>query len=290
MKKLRRAYDGIEVPCTDPIAYLMPYIMPRRTDSLVYFNFKFDLSTMEEFIRQHQEDIPGLSLFHVVFAIIVRCSATTPQVNRFITGNRCYQRDHVRIAMNIKKSLSIEGPESIINPTFEKTASLKEIVELTTEECKKAFADLDNPENDVDKLCAVLSRTPQFILRAFFKLIFFLDHRGKLPKFLVNMQPFHSGFYVTNIGSIGLPVIYHHLYDFGTTSVFCAIGKKEIETTADRKGEIIRKRVLPLKLVMDERICDGYTFSRAYRTILKCFEHPEILLEGWKPEEKKSAE
>ena len=284
MSKPRKIYDGIEVPCTDPIAYLMPYIMPRRTDSLVFFNFRFDLTNMEEFIRIHQEDIPGLSIFHMIFAIIVRCSAITPQVNRFIAGNRVYQRDHVRIAMNIKKSLSVDAPEGIINPCFEKNVTLKEIVEMSTEEMTKALADLDNPQNDLDKLTSLLTHIPPFILRAFFRLIFFLDHRGKLPKFLLDVQPFHSGFYVTNVGSIGLPVIYHHLYDFGTTSCFVAIGRKETDTSSTKDGEIIRKKVLPLKLVMDERICDGYTFSRAYRTILKCFEHPEILLERWTPE------
>ncbi len=284
MSKPRRVYDGVEVPCTDPITYMMPYIMPRRSDSLIFFNFRLELAKMEAFIRSHQEEMPGLALYHVVFAIIVRCCAEIPQVNRFVSRGRVYQRDRVRLAMTIKKSLSVDAPEGIITPTFEKNSSLKEIFEITKKELEMAIAELDNPQNDVDKLCSVLKKLPGFLLRFIAKWLFRLDERGRLPKSLVNALPFHSSFYVTNVGSIGLPVIYHHLYEFGTVSGFVAIGKKETDTSANRDGEIVRKKVLPMKMVMDERICDGYTFGKAYKLIMKCFEHPEILLEGWKPE------
>lgn len=282
----KHVYDGTLVESLDPVNFVMPYIMPRRTDSEAYFNFRLDLSRMEDFIREQQENIPGLSLFHVIFAIIVRSCAITPQVNRFITNHRIYQRDSVRIAMNIKKNLTEDGAESIIFPVFEKTDSLKTIVAKTNKAVIDAYAELDNPQNDVDKLVKILNHLPQFILKGFIKTVMYLDRHGRLPKVLVNAQPFHSGFYVTNVGSIGLPVIYHHLYEFGTTSIFIAIGKKETETSMDRHGEMSRKRILPIKMVMDERICDGFVFSRAYRTILKCFANPEILLEGWKPEDK----
>ena len=284
MKNPRKVYDGIEVPANDPVTFMMPYVMPRRTDSEAYFDFRLDVSKVENFIREHQKDIPGLSIFHFIFAVIIRCCAITPQVNRFITGNRLYQREQVRIAMNIKKNLTVDGAETIIFPTFEKTESLKEIVEKTNQAAKEAMADLNNPDSDVDKLTNVLQKMPHFILSIFVKFMIHLDKKGKLPKALVNAQPFHSGFYVTNVGSIGLPVIYHHLYEFGTTSIFIAIGKKETETTMDCHGEISRTRILPIKMVMDERICDGFTFSRAYRTITRLFANPELLLESWKPE------
>ncbi len=289
MKKPRRVYDGIQVPANDPVTFLMPYIMPRRTDSEAYFNFRLDVSRVEEFIREQQQDIPGLSIFHFIFALIVRCCAITPQVNRFICGNKLYQRDQVRIAMNIKKNLTVEGAETIIFPTFEKNATLKEIVEITNKAAEEAFADLDNPQSDVDKLTKTLEKLPHFILSAFIKLMMRLDSKGKLPKSLVNAQPFHSGFYVTNVGSIGLPVIYHHLYEFGTTSIFVAIGKKETDTSMDRHGNMSRKRILPINMVMDERICDGFTFSRAYRTINNVFAHPELLLESWTQEAEEEA-
>ena len=285
MSKPRKAYDGVEVPCTDPVAYLMPYVMPRRCDSMIFFNFNLNLTNMEQFIRDHQEDMPGLAIYHAVFAIIVRCSALLPQVNRFVCNGRVFQRDQVRIAMNIKKSLSIDAAESIINPIFNKTASLKDVWQGCNEELEKALAELDNPENDVDKLCALLTKIPAWILRTFFRWVFWRDKKGKLPKIFVKAQPFHSGFYVTNVGSIGLPAIYHHLYELGTVSVFIALGKKETQISADRDGNIIRKKTMEMKLTMDDRICDGYTYSKAYRVIVKYFEHPELLLEGWKPED-----
>ena len=131
----------------------------------------------------------------------------------------------------------------------------------------------------------ILYAVPPFILRGFVKFLMFLDRYGKLPEVLVNLQPFHSAFFVTNVGSIGLPVIYHHLYEFGTTSGFASIGKKETVTSISPKGVIKTTRVLPMKLVLDGRICDGYTYSCAFRTIRKCFEHPEWLMESYQPQQ-----
>ena len=89
---------------------------------------------------------------------------------------------------------------------------------------------------------------------------------------------------MTNVGSIGLPVIYHHLYEFGTCSGFASVGKKEVVTTITPKGVIKTKKVLPVTFVLDGRICDGFTYSCALRTIRKCFEHPEWLMESYQPE------
>ena len=264
---------------------MMPYIMPRRTDSEVMIDLKLDLTKVEAFIREHKEDMPDLTLYHFVFASLVRAAAVTPQINRFITGSRIYQRRTVRISMMVKKRLEVEGKESTIYPTFEKTDTLAEIVAKTKAVTEEAFAKLDDVSNGFDRLVGILYAVPPFILRGFVKFLMFLDRYGKLPEVLVNLQPFHSAFFVTNVGSIGLPVIYHHLYEFGTTSGFASIGKKETVTSISPKGVIKTTRVLPMKLVLDGRICDGYTYSCAFRTIRKCFEHPEWLMESYQPQQ-----
>ena len=279
--KEKRCYDGYLVKNLDPVVFLMPYIMPRRTDSESKIDLDLDLTRVEEFIKEHRKDIPGLTLYHIVFATIVRAAATTPEINRFITGNRIYQRRTVRISMMIKKHLEINGRESTIFPVFELTDSLQQIVEKTNKLAEEAMAKLDGDSNGFDSFMSLLYAVPPFILRGFIGFMMFLDRHGWLPKKLADLQPFHSGFFVTNVGSIGLPVIYHHLYEFGTTSVFISIGKKEIVTKLRPDGTTRTFKMLPLRAVVDDRICDGFTYACAFKTMRKCFRNPEILLEGY---------
>lgn len=281
-KKEKTCYDGYLVKNLDPVVFMMPYIMPRKTDSEVKVELRIDLDKVEQFVReQKKENIKDLTLYHIVFASLVRAATITPEINRFIAGSRIYQRKDVRISMVVKKELAITGKESTIFPTFKSTDTLKDIVEKIKHDTDEAFVEKTNDSNDFDRLTRILYNIPPFLLRSVIGLLMRLDRRGHLPKFLVNLQPFHSGFFVSNVGSIGLPVIYHHLYEFGTTTCFATIGKKETVNVLNSKGEVVRKRYLPLKFVLDARICDGFTYSCAFRTIKKCFDNPEWLLESY---------
>lgn len=191
--------------------------------------------------------------------------------------------------MMIKKHLEVNGRESTIFPVFEPTDSLAEIVRKTNTLAEEAMAQMDGDSNGFEKFTSLLQVVPPFVLNAFIRFMMFLDRHGWLPEKLTNLQPFHSGFFVTNVGSIGLPVVYHHLYEFGTTSVFVAIGRKQIMNELQSDGTVRTFKVLPLRAVVDDRICDGFTYSCAFKTIRKCFRNPEILLEGYKNEEKQKA-
>ncbi len=287
-KKEKRCYDGYLIKNLDPVVFLMPYVMPRRCDSETKVDLSIDIGKMEHFIKEHKQDIPGLTLYHAVFASIVRAAAVTPEINRFITGGRIYQRRNVRISMMVKKDLEVNGRESTIYPVFETTDTLAEIVRKTNALVDEALDKLNdnNDSNSFDKFISLLYAVPPFLLRGIIGFLMFLDRHGWLPKKLCDLQPFHSGFFVTNVGSIGLPVIYHHLYEFGTTSCFVAIGKKEIVRSIRRDGSIRTQKLLPLRAVVDDRICDGYTYSCAFRTIRKCFRDPEILLTPYDPNSK----
>ncbi len=284
--KEKRCYDGYLVGKLDPVVFLMPYIMPRRTDSESKIDLDLDLTNVESFIKEHKRDIPGLTLYHIVFATVVRAAAETPEINRFITGNRIYQRRTVRISMMIKKHLEVNGRESTIYPVFETTDTLAQIVEKTNKLAEEAFAQLDGNSNAFDGFISILYAIPPFLLRGIIGFLMFLDRYGWLPKKLTELQPFHSGFFVTNVGSIGLPVIYHHLYEFGTTSVFVSIGRKEIRSELRPDGTVRTHKILPLRAVVDDRICDGFTYACAFKTIRRCFRNPDILMEAFNPDEK----
>lgn len=283
MKKEKQRYDGYLVRNLDPVILLSPYIMPRRNDSQVQVDLKLDLTKVEAFVKEYRKTIPSLTLYHIVFASIVRACAVTPEINRFIAGNRIYQRRHAKISMMVKKDLKTDGKENSIFPVFEYTDTLAEIVEKTNVKIEEALAEMESESNGFEKLIGILEHVPTPILKAFIGLVLLLDKHGRLPRFLTELQPFHSSFFVTNVGSIGLPVIYHHLYQFGTCSGFIAIGSKETAAKVKRNGTIQAYRALPVKFVLDSRICDGFTYSTAFRTIKKCFANPEILLTPYDP-------
>lgn len=291
LNKKKKCYDGYLVEGLDPVVFLMPYIMPRRTDSEVKVDLRMDLTKIEHFIKeQRTNNIPELTLYHFIFAALTRAALVTPEINRFIARHRIYQREQVRISMIVKKELAIDGKESSIFPIFNADDSLNDIVRKINEKTEEAFENLKDDSNDFDRLTKILYKIPTWVLSVLIGSLHFLDRHGWLPKKLVNLQPFHSGFFVTNVGSIGLPVIYHHLYQFGTTSGFLALGKKETETVINSKGQTKTRRILPIKMVLDGRICDGFTYSTAMRTISKCFNHPEILLESYNDLLKKNSE
>ena len=277
----KKVYDGTLVQAADPVVFLMPFVMKRRCDSQVFLNFDPDLSKVEPFIKEHKNDIPGLTLYHFVFAALTRSAFEYPQTNRFIVDGGLYQRDHVKISMMVKKELDINGEESSIFPCFEKTDTLADMVRKCTQATEETFAESENDSSAFDKLLKILDRLPSFVTKSFVNLMVWLDSHGRLPKALVDLQPFHSSFFVTNVGSIGLPVIFHHLYQFGTVSGFLSFGRKEWKLTMDRDGNVKKSKILPITFLADSRICDGYTYSCMFRTMRKCFEHPEILLQSY---------
>ena len=277
----KKIYDGTLVKALDPVVFLMPFIMPRRCDSEVFVNLDLDLTKVEPFIREMRESIPDLTLYHFVFAALARSAFRYPQINRFIVDGGIYQRNSVKVSMMVKKERAIDGKESAIFPIIEKKDTLADIVNKCQTLTEETFANLKGDSNDFDGLMKVLNAAPAVLTKAFVHSMFWLDGHGRLPKSLRAVQPFHSSFFVSNVGSIGLPVIFHHLYQFGTVSGFICIGQKEWKLSMDRHGNVSKKKILPTTFLADSRICDGYSYSCAFRAIRNCFDHPEILLQSF---------
>jgi pyruvate/2-oxoglutarate dehydrogenase complex dihydrolipoamide acyltransferase (E2) component len=62
--------------------------------------------------------------------------------------------------------------------------------------------------------------------------------------------------------------------------MFVALGKEQWQPVVDRKTkEIKAAKVLELKVVADERLCDGLYHAQAMRLFRKILENPEQLEE-----------
>ena len=273
-KRLGDRKDGIRVRNLDSMFYLIPQIMRTRLDSQVHFEEDVSLDAMEKFIREHKEDMPSLTTMHIVVAALVRMMARRPCVNRFVVHNKLYAHDDIRISITVKRSMNEEGEEGIIKPTFAHTDTIVDVVRRMDEE----MAAMEG-ENDTDAAAKILGRLPAWLLRIVVKFLFFLDNHGWLPKFLMDLSPWHTSAWITNVGSIGLSPVYHHLYEFGTASFFLSMGKKRVTPAVDFSGQVKTKRKIGIRAVVDERVCDGYYYATALRSFTKYLTHPELLME-----------
>ena len=274
--KLGDRYDGWRVRNADPLFSVAPFLLPTRVDSEVFFEIKVPIDKIEAFIKEHKKEIPDLSIMHVVIASIVRLISQRPYVNRFVVWNKLFARNHVSISLAIKRSLSDEGEETVIKPYFLPTDTLQDIVEKTNKEVKINLQ--EGLQNSSDSISKVLGFLPDFLLRAVVVFIKQLDKVGIMPKPLFHASPFHTSIFLTNIGSIGIESIYHHLYEFGTCSMFAAMGKKSRSIEIDKEGATISSKTILLKFVLDERICDGFYYATTIRMIDKIISNPSVLL------------
>ena len=276
--------DGFLVRNLDPMSKLIPFIMKSKSDSWVLFEDRIDITHTQDFLHQMRKgEIPGLTLYHIIFAAIVRTYSQVPELNRFVQRSNIYARNEMKGSMVVMKGMKRDSERTTIMPRFEMEATLKEVsneiqsLANPIDRTKKVAE--DENKNDFDKLELALSLIPNFLISFVFILLKFLDRRGWIPKKITDLSPFHSSFFITNMGSIGMEPVYHHIYEFGTISIFGAIGTKETVHELDRHGVLQRKTYLNMKFVVDERICDGFLYALGFKQIKSCISKPEQLMQ-----------
>lgn len=269
-------YDGWRVRKVDPVFRVIPYILRTRMDAQNFFEEKVPIDHIEAFIKKHKEAIPDLSIMHVIMAATVRLISQRPHLNRFVVWNKIFARNHINFSIAIKRSLTDSGEETLIKPYFQPEDTLADVVRKTRE--VQLANQQEGAQNASDTISRILGKLPDWLMRVVALTMLWTDKVGILPKFINEASPWHCSVFLTNIGSIGIESIYHHLYEFGTCSNFVAMGKKTRYHTSTKEGEMVAHKQIRLKFVLDERICDGYYFASSLRLMTKYLMNPEILL------------
>lgn len=261
-------YDGRRIRSLSPMSYVAPFVMRTRNDAHLFFKSRVDVTKTEEYIRDvRQRGLQGFGFMHLFIAAYVRVVSQRPAINRFIAGQRIYQRETIVLSMMIKKSMKLNGQETGIKPVFEPTDTVQEVYEKVQSAIEIAKNEGDSTA--LDSAARILVRLPALLLRLFISLATFLDYFGILPKAIHKASPFHASAFLTNLGSLGVPPVSHHLYNFGNVSAFLAFGAKYAETTLDREGTPQRRKYIDYTITLDERITDGHYLASA----LKYLEH-----------------
>lgn len=268
--------DGRRIKTLPPFFRVIPNIMLHREDSQVYFKQDIILKNLDEYIDRKSEEGIRLSYMNIIYAAIVRIIAERPYLNRFAMNGSLYARNKIYVSLVIKKNFSDEGQETSIKLPFDGTENIFEVKEKL-DSAIEANKDT-SASNSTDRLAGALSLVPDGLIRNAVKFLTFLDRHGIMPKAVINASPFHTSVFLTNVGSLGIDSIYHHLYNFGTTSMFFAMGKKKKSYVYD-DDEFKEEKCITIAFVGDERICDGYYYATSFKMLNKYLKKPELLEE-----------
>ena len=270
-----RRPDGREDKKIDPIVRVTSMFMPQICDAQVMVSEEFDYEPVSAYIKKKRAEGCRVSLMNVIVAAFVKTVCEHPEFNRFIVNKKIYQRNEICVSYAmLKKQVDDTINETTVKVFFDENDTLFTIAE----KMNKAIE--DNREIDVenftDKLAKFFLSIP-LIPGLAIGLVRLLDRYGLLPKFIIDASPFHTSMFITNMASIKMPKVYHHIYNFGTTSVFFSMGQHETKVTVDRENNIIKKTVIPLGVVIDERICSGAEYARGVKCMFKYMANPELM-------------
>ena len=270
--------DGRRIRTLSPMAQITMYFQWERNISSNFFEEAFEISHIERYIRQkRKEGLTDFGITHVLLAAYIRGLCKYPQLNRFISGQKVYSRgEDIQYCMVIKKQMSVDSPDTSIKVHLRRTDTAEDVYNKLNEAVDKVKRTQELDSN-FDNLIGLLNLIPGVLLKFTVWLLKFLDYFGLLPKFLLELSPFHGSLFYTSMGSLGIPPIYHHLYDFGNLPVFGSFGCKRRAVEVLEDGTVVQRKYVDVKFVLDERIVDGYYYAAFFKHFRNILRHPEIL-------------
>lgn len=274
-KRFNDRPDGRRIRSLQPFNYIVPYIMKTRCSAANQIKVSVDITELEKYILEKRNaGLKGLGVLHVVLTAFVKTAAQMPGINRFISGQKIYARYDIQAMMAIKKEMKLNADETVIKIHYDPSDDLETVFKKFNSTLLDARKDEDN---NVEGTAKILNYIPGIFLKFAIWFLNLLDYFGLLPKKLLEISPFHGSFFITSMGSLGIPAIFHHLYDFGNIPIFCCYGAKYKATVTKRDGEMQKKRFIDFTFVLDERICDGHYYATALKQLLEYLKHPEKL-------------
>ena len=263
--------DGYRIRTNDAMYELVPYIMPYRYDASNSVTVDIDLDLMQDYIRKCRKKGINMSHMSIIIAGALRIASQNPFLNRFVMNRKIYARNHFCVSF---VTLQPGKTSDTVNKLY---FNLDDDIFTVNRKVQEAIERTQQPtsQNALDKLMASLVRIP-FLVGAAVGVLKFIDKYFTLPFSIINISPFHTSLFITNLASIRTNAIYHHLYEFGTTGIFISMGQPE--RRIEKNGETVEeKKIMPLGIVTDERIANGHYYGRCFRELNRYYKNPELL-------------
>lgn len=268
--------EGRLLRSLNPFCKFIPYIMGKKNDALNMFADSVEVSDIDRWLREKRTDgYKGMGMLHLFIAAYIRTVAQCPGLNRFISGQKIYARRNIEIVLTIKKAMTVEAPETTIKIDFEPSDTVFDVYRKMNEKIDEIKASAE--DNNTERVAAGLCKIPGLLLKFAVWFLNLMDYFDWLPQHLLDASPFHGSMIITDLGSLGLPPIYHHIYNFGNLPVFIAFGAKRRAFELDKNGVPVERKYLDYKVVMDERIVDGMYYAAAFKYIKYYLHNPASL-------------
>jgi pyruvate/2-oxoglutarate dehydrogenase complex dihydrolipoamide acyltransferase (E2) component len=249
--------------------------MRRRNESAVYHEALYDVGRTRAWLRAYNRShAHRATLFHLVLYASARALHLRPGLNRFTSGGRVYQRREVSIAFAAKKEMRDPSPFATVKLRFGAEEAFEESVRRVADAVDEGRGD---EERRIDAEAALLMRLPGPAVSFLTALAAWLDRHNLLPGALMRDDPFFSSLFLANLGSVGLSDTFHHLYEYGTVSIFGVVGTVRPTAVPGRAGIEVRD-LLSVRWTLDERVNDGFYAGRSLAIARDVIEDPERFL------------
>ena len=275
-RKIGDRKDGTLLRNTDSMHLIMPLMYPNRCDTEAFISERIDLTNINRYLEKKNADNPdyAYNLFQIMVTAMLKTITLRPRMNCFIANKNMYQRNEVTAAFTVKKVFSDRGGEALAAIHSKGSDTIDSIHEQIWQQvsfCRSEEKDPSTASMDI------VQKLPRFLVKFVGAVARFLDRHGWMPQAVIATDPFYSSVVLANLGSIGLHAGYHHLTNWGTTSVFCVIGEIKKRPFYDENGNVEMRESVDLGLTIDERLADGYYYSKTIRLLKKLLEEPELL-------------
>ena len=280
-KQKGEKYDAYLVKDIDPIQYFMTSLLGTRTENEAVCQFDVEMSALNEYIQKKNSQNPEFkyTFFHVFCAAMGRTIAERPRMNYFIRNGRFYERKEISMAAIAKKQKKDGAEEGMIMMRYHKDSDESPVDQMHNSICKQVYHIRKDEEShdDTTKIMQTLVNLPRFIYKLVVKFILNSDRHGKLPKDLMDANPYSKTCFISNLGSIKMNAQYHHLANFGSGSFFAIIGEKGWKPVFKQDGSYEMHEMLPISFTIDERIGDGVYFANTIKIFKAYLMRPELL-------------
>jgi hypothetical protein len=284
---LFRRPDGDLCRDVAPVRRIMPYLMRGRNESAVYYEAVYDVGPARRWLKAYNRGhADRATLFHLLLYACTVALHARPGLNRFVSGGRLYQHREVSVSFAAKTQMRDEAPFTTVKLVFPRDETFPGAVRriaAAVEEGRRG------PARSVDREVALAVRLPHLLIRLAVGLARLLDRWNLLPGFMIRNDPMYASLFLANLGSVGLSDTFHHLYEYGTVSIFGVMSAPRLTVRADRGGTTVYEG-LQMRWTLDERINDGYYCAASLRIAQQILEDPERFLGSPEAPEIPSAE
>lgn len=248
------------------------HIMDKRNDALNMIELDIPEKPIRDYLNAKRKEGKTLSHLSVIIAAFARTVAEYPALNRFVVNKTIYARNEFVVGMVVLKAGQMDnGTTSKVR--IDPAGTIFETDQKMNEYIAQNRAEGDNA---TDKLANILVKIPG-LLRVGVTVFKILDKYGLLPRAIIDASPFHASIMFSNLASIRTNHIFHHVYNFGTTSLVLTMGNMREVPKYNKEGEVVLEKCIPFGLVMDERVASGSYFAMAFRSFKKYLANPELL-------------